>query len=32
MEALNALHRAQQAAFFKRLGIEDLMAIPQDKR
>jgi len=32
MEALNALHRAKQAAFFKRLGIEDLMAIPQDKR
>ncbi len=32
MEALNALHRAKQAAFFKQLGIEDLMAIPQDKR
>ena len=32
MEELNALHRAKQAAFFERLGIEDLMAIPQDKR
>ena len=31
-EALNALHRATQKAFFARLGIEDLMAVPQHKR
>jgi len=32
VEELNALHRAKQAPFFRELGIEDLMAIPQGKR
>jgi len=32
MEELNALHRAKQAAFFKQLGIDGLMTIPQHKR
>jgi len=29
---LNALHRAKQEAFFKQLGIADLMTIPKDRR
>jgi len=32
VEDLNALHRAKQEAFFKQLGIDDLMTIPQDRR
>ena len=32
MEELNALHHAKQAAFFKQLGVDDLMAIPHNKR
>ncbi len=32
IEELNALHHAKQAAFFKQLGIDDLMTLPQDKR
>ncbi len=32
IEPLNALHRDKQAAFFSRLGIDDLMGVPEDKR
>ena len=32
VEDLDALHRVKQAAFFGRLGIADLMTIPQDRR
>ena len=32
VEQLDALHHAKQAAFFKQLGIDDLMTIPQDRR
>lgn len=32
VEELDALHHAKQAAFFKQLGIDDLMTIPQDRR
>ena len=31
VEELNALHRAKQEAFFRQLGIDDLMAIPADR-
>lgn len=32
VDALNALHRATQAAFFERMGIADLMTLPPSRR
>ncbi len=32
VEELNALHRAKQTAFFRQLGIDGLMTLPENKR
>jgi len=32
VEALDALHHAKQASFFRQLGVDDLMTIPKNKR